>query len=82
MEGDIATWAWTTDADNFVTVKFNINDGLLQSYERKTENIMSYGYSHFKFVKGSESPIPGLEAPVATISCLFIAMVIRKKRKE
>jgi hypothetical protein len=79
-EGDIATWSWTTDADNFVTVKFNINDGILTSYERKTEAFSSYGYTHFKYVKGSSS-IPGFELPLSIISLFIVITVIRNHKK-
>ncbi len=81
-EGDVATWSWTTDADNFVTVKFDINDGLLKSFERKTDNFGFYGFTHFKFVKGSKSPIPGFELSVTAISILIVANVLRRKRKD
>ncbi len=80
-EGDIATWSWTTDADNFVTVKFDINDGLLQSYERKTENFNSYGYTHFKYEKGGTSSIPSFELPISIISLFIVLAVIRKRKK-
>ena len=80
-EGDIATWSWTTDADNFVTVKFNINEGILTSYERKTENFGFYGYTHFKYVKGSGSPIPSFELPISIISLFIVISVIRNRKK-
>jgi hypothetical protein len=80
-EGDIATWSWTTDADNFVTVKFNINDGILTSFERKTDNFLGYGYTHFKYVKGSTSGIPGFELPLSIISLFALMTVIRSRKK-
>jgi len=81
-EGNLATWAWTTDADNFVIVTFDITDGLLQSFERKTDNFAFYGYTHFKFLKGSKSSIPGLELPIFAIGMLFIVLVIRRNKRD
>ena len=80
-EGDIATWSWTTDADNFVTVKFNINDGLLQSYERRTDDFNFYNYTYVKFVKRS-STIPGFELPVFIIGLFIVVTVIRNRKKQ
>ena len=81
-EGDTATWSWTTDADNFVKVTFDINDGLLQSFERKAEDFNLYGHTHFKFVKGSISPIPSFEVPVTIASIFLVTIILRNKRRD
>jgi hypothetical protein len=80
-EGNIATWSWTTDADNLVTVTFDITDGLLQSYERKTENFAFYGYTHFKYEKGNTSSIPSFELPVSILGMFVLMAVIRYRKK-
>ncbi|MHA1977876.1 MAG: hypothetical protein ACW98F_03775 [Candidatus Hodarchaeales archaeon] len=80
-EGDIATWSWTTDADNFVTVKFDINDGLLQSYERRTDDFSFYNYTYLKYVKGSKSSIPSFELPISIIGLFIVLAVVRTRKK-
>lgn len=81
LEGDTASWSWTTDADNYVKITFDINDGLLRTFERKTENDVFYGYTHLKFVKGDKSIIPSFDIPI-TIAGLFIGITVIKQRKK
>ena len=79
------TYSWTSNADNFITIKFNPNDGIITSYERKTTS-GPYNYTHIKFTKGSGnllSNIPGFELPTGLIALVFIGIIafqLKKKR--
>ena len=83
------TYSWTLNADNFITITFNPNDGLLTSYERATTN-SNYNYTHFKFSKGSSGfsipgigNVPGYELPASILALLSMSTVIilHKKRQ-
>lgn len=51
---DSITYSWTLNADNFVSIQFNPNNGLITTYERMTTS-SPYNYTHIKFVNGTSS---------------------------
>ena len=78
------TYSWTSNADNFITIKFNPNDGIMTSYERKTTS-GPYNYTHIKFTKGKGdllSNIPGFELSSSVIALLFIVTVTYQLKKK
>jgi hypothetical protein len=83
IENNTGTFSWTTDADNFVTVKFDTNDGLVTEFERKSSGTL-FNYTHFKYVKGSVSTTPGFEIAIIfpSLTVLVLVIFVRNKKKN
>ena len=83
---DTITYSWTKNADNFIKIEFNANDGLIRTYEQATTS-SPYNYTHFKFSKGTGGlldNIPGFDIStgILTLFVLTTFSLYIKKRKN
>ena len=78
----IFTYSYVTDAENLIVYKFNIDDGILVKYERKTSSTTT-NYTHFVMEKaGGLFGLPGFEVTLFLAGMLSIcALVVIRKRQ-
>ena len=86
LEGDIGTFVRNnplTSEDKYEIVTFDINTGLLITYEEKSDNgiiYVGFDISHIRIEKVATSSSPSFELPLVLFGCGVLVVVFRSRK--